>query len=200
MAGFFVGAGLARAIIGPPRHAPDPALVRAADRAVASRRDGEPVSLVVNAAYHDARPACPRQLDPDNPEHAECIQVWLRLRDLVVAMLPPPAIPAPDDAASGLSQEGPAADVRAWLSSLTAEQRAGLRDLVGAKHYDGIAGAAAAGNDRRTRKAMRALQDDLEQLADDHPLEAMRKYAALQSLLGDKLDELSGLAAKYESG
>lgn len=34
-------------------------------------------------AYHHAYPRCPEVIDQNNPEHQECMQAWLRLRDYV---------------------------------------------------------------------------------------------------------------------
>jgi hypothetical protein len=34
-------------------------------------------------AYHHAFPDCPEVIDPNNPQHAECMQAWLRIRGYV---------------------------------------------------------------------------------------------------------------------
>lgn len=192
-AGVAGGVAIARALI---RKGADPALVAAARSVVERHGTGVPLAVLTNRAYHQVRPSCPARLDPDDPSHADCVRVWLQLRSLIAAELPPPRIEGPDD--TTLPSEGPAADLRRWLGSLTPQQRSGLREQIGAVHYDAIARAAAAGDDAKTVKALRALKAEIDQLAEEDPLEALRRYRALKSLLGDRFDELAQLAEKHQ--
>ncbi len=195
-AGLLAGAGVARAFVGPVRRRVDPALDRAAANAVARYGSSVPLGVLTDHAYWAARPGCPKQLDPSNPAHAECTRAWLQLRDLVSAKLPPPEIPRPEDRPD-LPSEGPAADLRGWLGSLSQDQREGLRQMIGARHYDALAKNAAGGDDEGTVKAMLDLKEEIELLADDDPLEALRRYRELKGLLGPRFDELLRLAEKY---
>ncbi len=197
-AGVAVGATLSRAAMSRGGRAPaDPVLEAAASEEVAAWQGRRSLTTLTDRAYARARPNCPRVLDPGNPDHEGCIRDWLRLRDLIAAKLPAPEIPPAADQA-GLATEGPAADMRGWLGTLTQDQRAGLRDIIGARQYDGIATSAASGDDEATRSAMRGLKAETEQLTDERPFEALRRYSQLKSLLGDKLDGLVSLAEKYK--
>lgn len=189
--GLSVGAGVVRAIIGGQRRkrSSDPDLIRAVEETLAKGRSGSLHGLT-DRAYRLARPGCPTRLDPDDPTHEQCIAVWLEVRDLVAARLPPPVI----ESADGVVASGPAADIRTWLASLTPEQRSGLREIVGTAHYDRITARADAGDDPGTVDALLDLKDEMDGL---NPLAAMRRYAELKSLLGPKLDDFIRIAEKH---
>lgn len=196
-AGIATGATVAHVLLRRRRPKVDPALKRAADETVQSLGTGTDMMTLTDTAYRAARPDCPGRLDPDDPTHADCIRAWLQLRDLIAARLPPPAMPKPVPQ-SGLSETGPAADMRGWLESLTPTQRAELRESIGAEHYDPISRAANAGDDKAVVKSVLALKAAIEDLASDDPLAALRQYRRLKSSLGPKLDELLRLAQQYE--
>lgn len=173
----------------------------AVDRAIQILGTDADADDVANAAYPMAYPDCPDVLDPDDPAHTECIDAWIELRALAVAALPdkrrkPPkregAPPEP------LSTEGPAADMRTWLDGLTQHQRSELRRILGSTYYDPIKNAAQAGDDGKTVSSVLRLKRSIETLVSEDPFKAAAQYSELKKLLGPKLDELLGMAEKYQ--
>src|SRR5438034_3071128 len=45
------------------------------------------VYALTDLEFFDANPGAPEKLDPDNPEHADWIRAWCRIRDVVVNRL-----------------------------------------------------------------------------------------------------------------
>lgn len=201
MVGLTAGAGIARAFVGargPKGRAYDPALEPAVDDAIARHgADADTVKLA-NTAYESAFPECPKQLDPDDPTHADCIRRWLQIRDVVLARLPPPAIPTPAEE-PGLPTTGPAADMRGWLQSLTAQQRSELSRILGANLVRPLEQAAITGDDPGTVSAAVHMKKTIEDYAEEHPFDALRQYRDLKQLLGTKLDTLLQLAEKHRA-
>jgi hypothetical protein len=195
--GIAAGAGIAYAATQRGKRKAEAQLEQAAEQAIASLGTGRDLMTLTDAAYRAAAPACPRPLDPGDPTHADCIRVWLRLRDLVAARLPPPVIQAPEPQ-EGLADTGPAADMRGWLESLTPKQRTELRATIGPEYYDPISNAAQAGDDKGVAKSVKALQKAIEKHASDEPLAALRQYRKLKSSLGPRLDELMQLAQQHQ--
>lgn len=181
----------------------------AVDRAISLLGTARDPQEIADAAYPMAYPDCPPTLDPDDLSHAACIEDWWRLHDLAEAALPaggsPPSEASPpsdegrppqDDGT--LPTTGPAADMRAWLESLTQTQRAQLRTLIGATHYDPIKHAAYAGDDAQTVSAVLRFKNAAEKMLSDDPIAAAKRYSELRALLGPKLDELLAQAKKYQ--
>jgi hypothetical protein len=61
---------------------------------------------MANAAYWLSHPECPRQIDPNDPSHADCVAIWKRLRKRIDDRLagkkkapekPPPPITPQDE-------------------------------------------------------------------------------------------------------
>lgn len=159
--------------------------------------DEDPVELA-DLAYTLAYPKCPPKLDPDDPEHEDCIAKWLGLRDMALE-----EASGEKPARGGKKKqkpkrgEGPAKDMKAWLDGLTQGQRSGLRSIIGAKYYDPIEDAAEANDDSGTVSAVLRLERAIKQLMHDDPIEAFKQYAELKKLLGGKIDELRRKAQKY---
>jgi len=191
------GASLARAAMGAAERKRTAAeLGHLANEVITDLGVDRDLMSLTDTAYHRGFPACPRTLDPGDPSHADCIRLWLQLRDEIAARLPAPRISSPEPA-EGLADTGPAAEMRGWLQSLTAEQRNGLRRIIGANHYDPIVEAAQNGDDEGTVKAVRRLRKDADDLAANEPLAAWRQYSELKSLLGSKLDDFLKLTQRY---
>lgn len=169
---------------------------QAVDRAIGLLGTAREPEEIADAAYPMAYPDCPAKLDPEDPTHEQCIDYWWHLHDLAAERLPPPSErprPHPDE----LPTEGPAADMRAWLESLTQHQRSELRRLIGPPYYNPIKRAAYDGDDGKTVAAVIRLKNSIEKLASDDPIEALKRYGELKDLLGSKLDELMDTAEKY---
>jgi hypothetical protein len=190
-----LGGGVAYAKMrkAPSEPLPPEQAVREAIQILGENADADDIA---NAAYPLAHPDCPDTLDPEDPSHGPCIDKWLALRDLAESIMPTNQRPPRRDGAP-LPTEGPAADMRAWLDSLTQSQRSQLRDLIGASNYDPIKRAAQAGDDGQTVASVLRLKRNIEKLVDDDPIEAAKQYHALKTLLGPKLDELLDLAEQY---
>jgi len=219
-AGVTLGAGAARAAM---RRVPkrDANLNQHADAAITRHGSQASMMVLVDTAYREAYPDCPKTLDPDNAAHGDCIRKWLVVREVVAERLPPieyagvgglepmgPVGPSGTDPAAQpestpeskpLPTTGPAAEMRGWLGSLTHTQRAELRRIVGPEYVTPIETAAAAGDDAGVMKASIELKDAGERLASDSPFTAMGRYRELKTALGSaKLDELTRLASKYK--
>jgi hypothetical protein len=172
---------------------PDDAIERAIEILGASATPTE----VTDAAYSMAYPDCPEKLDPSEPTHAQCIDLWKGLHALAKQALPGQRPrPVPDD----LPDEGPAADMRRWLDSLSAHQRSELRRIIGPKYYDPIKRSAAAGDDGKTVGNVLRFKRAVEKFAEEDKMAALSQYLELKKLLGPKLDELLETAQKYEKG
>jgi hypothetical protein len=169
----------------------------AVDRAIEILGPDASAIDVTDAAYPLAYPDCPERLDPEDPLHEECIDLWTDLHDLAKEQLPTKKWgprPVPDDAPS----DGPAADMRAWLAGLTPHQRKELRRIIGPKYYDPIKRSANAGNDGKTVGNVLRLKRAIEDFKEEDPFAALKQYNELRQLLGPKLDELIATAKKYE--
>lgn len=165
----------------------------AVDRAIGILGEGAKAHDVADAAYPLAYPDCPDVLDPEDPTHARCIEYWFHLQDLAQERLPPPT----DRPSGPKAAAGPAADMKAWLDSLTQDQRSELRQIIGPSYYDPIERAAKAGDDGKTVAAVLRLEAAVRKLVAQDPIAASKQYAQLKSLLGPKLDELLNTAKKY---
>lgn len=67
---------------------------------------------MANMAYWASHPECPVKLEPNNPAHATCVQIWLRLRDKIAARqtgqkkpTKPPPPPSPQDECDPLNPD-----------------------------------------------------------------------------------------------
>lgn len=196
VATLLVGGGVAYAKMRKRSSGP-PSPEDAVDRAIEILGSDASAIEVADAAYPMAYPDCPEKLDPDDPDHALCIEDWNHLYDLAKDTLPKGKWgprPVPDD----LPDEGPAADMRAWLGSLSPHQRTELRRIIGPKYYDPIKRAANAGDDGKTVGNVLRLKNAIEKLLREDPIEAASQYNELKKLLGPKLDDLMDAAEKYE--
>lgn len=107
-------------------------------------------------AYILAYPKCPSKLDPNNPDHEECIEKWLGLMEEVEvqkAALPPPTRGSKKKTKTSESDE-PAkkagalsGDLLRWWSSLSSGQRAKVKEVLGSGRINQIVEAANTGND-----------------------------------------------------
>jgi hypothetical protein len=154
---------------------------------------------VTDVAYAMAYPDCPPVLDPEDPTHELCIEFWLHLRDLAIEQMPPPES-RPSQEQPGLSDTGPAADMRGWLESLTQRQRSELRRIIGKKYYDPIKRNAYEGDDAGVVLAVLRFKSAAEKHASEDKFGALERYLELRELLGPKLDELMQIAQQYKEG
>jgi hypothetical protein len=145
-------------------------------------------------AYAAAYPQCPSVIDPADPEHDECRELWLQILTKVFAAAgidPDAPLERPDPSTS----TGIAADIARFLSDLTVAQRAKLRTILGASRYDNIVASAEAGSDASVQAQLMALRRDVEKLVAESPLQAFALYNQLQTLLGEaKLKDFLAIA------
>lgn len=155
--------------------------------------DAHPYTLT-DFAYTAAYPWCPSVIDPADPEHDECRELWMGALVKVfeaTGIDPDAPLERPDPSLSS----GIAADIATFLSKLTVSQRAELRTILGASRYDNIVSSAEAGNDASVQAQLMALRRDVEKLVSTSPLQAYALYSQLQKLLGDKkLEEFLAIA------
>lgn len=197
VAALFIGGGVAyarfRKSIAPSGPLPPGDAVDRAIELLGQNRDPEEIA---DAAYPMAYPDCPAPLDPEDPTHEACIDYWWHLHDLAEERLPPTS--SQPSAPTELPTTGPAADMRAWIESLTQHQRSELRRIMGPSHYDPIKRSAYDGDDGKTVGAVLRFKNAAEKQLSEHPIDALKRYNDLKKLLGPKLDELMDAAEKYE--
>lgn len=136
-------------------------------------------TLATDLALEKLNPDCPEDLDPDNAEHAACIQQWLDLYAEALELL---------GGARSSNPSSPATRVEAFLESLTPTEQDEFRLVLGPEYYDPLAQAAAAEDETRVRREISKINKHIERLV---PEQRTAKLWRIQSALGAKTDELA---------
>lgn len=174
---------------------PPPSPRKAVKKAIKTLGPNEKAVEIADVAYTMAYPKCPPKLDPDDPTHESCIRKWLKLRDIALEELA--KVEKTKEKKNGRATVGPAKEMRAWIDSLSQNQRTKLRQIIKPKYYDPIKQAADAGDDGATVSAVLRLERAVRKFAQESPVQAMLQLNELENLLGPKLDELMKKAKKY---
>ncbi len=169
----------------------------------AKRRLGDGASAfdIADEAYWALYPDCPRELDPKDEEHIECVELWSEVYAEALDVMPDPS-PGSGDAAGGggaggagnseggspSSGSGPAARIDRFMDGLTEQEYNETRRIIGPTYFDQLEKAADEGDDAAARAAIARAKTRIENLS---TFEKMQKFAELKSALGPKLDQLA---------
>lgn len=172
---------------------------------MAKRKLGDSASAadIADEAYWSLYPDCPRDLDPKNDDHVECIELWFKVYEDALDVMPDPD---PGTGASGGSGgggdgdgggaanegpaqgSGPAARLDRFIDGLTEGEYNRTRAIIGPNFFDQLEKAADAGDDAAARAAITRTKTRIENLS---TFEKMKKFGELKAALGPKLDQLA---------